>query len=151
NLLLAAAALVLIVPCVAAAPFAFRIGVNPQSPTVSPDGAVVSSRASVVTVQQGASQKAKQEEQATEEERQRELTRKVAKIGALRLKERQLQDASSKQEGEARKMSREAEEKLRAEREAMERDPELMAHRKLEREMMARRQAELAKKATITM
>jgi len=46
---------------------------------------------------------------------------------------------------------REMEEKLRAEREAKERDPEFMARRKQEREAMARRQAELAKKANITM
>jgi uncharacterized membrane protein YkoI len=158
NLLLVAAALVFVVPCVAAAPFAFRIGVDPQSHAVSPDGAVVSPHASVVTVQQDDGRKAKQEERATEEQRQRlrelreeTLKRKAAELEAQRLEERQLQDASSTQEQEEKKKLREAEEKLRAEREAKERDPELMARRKLEREIMARRQAELAKKANITM
>jgi len=159
NLLLAAAALVFVVPCVAAAPFAFRIGVDPQPPAASPGDTVVSPHASVVTVQQGDSQKAKQEERATEEQRQRlrelreaALKSKAAELEALRLQERQLQDGSLTQELEEKvKKVREAEEKLHAEREAMERDPELMARRKLEREIMARRQAELAKKANITM
>jgi uncharacterized membrane protein YkoI len=156
NLLLVAAALVFVVPCAAAAPFAFRIGVAPQSPALSPDGAVAAPHASVVTVQQDDSRKTKQEERATEEQRLRELReaalkRKAAELEALRLQERQLQDASSTQEQEEKKKLREAEEKLQAEREAKERDPELMAHRKLEREIMARRQAELAKKANITM
>src|SRR5262245_34585206 len=156
NLLLVAAALVFVVPCVAAAPFAFRIGVDPQSHAVSPDGAVVSPHASVVTVQQDDGRKAKQEEKATEEQRLRELReaalkRKASELEALRQQERQLQDASSSQEQEEKKKLREAEEKLRAEIEAKERDPELMARRKLEREKMARRQAELAKKANITM
>jgi bla regulator protein blaR1 len=157
NLLLVAAALVFVVPCVAAAPFAFRIGVDPQSPAVSPDGAVVSPHASGVTGQQGDSRKAKQEERATEEQRQklRELREAALKakaaLEAQRLEERQLQDASSTQEQEEKKKLREAEVRLRDEREAMERDPELMARRKLEREIMARRQAELAKKANITM
>jgi beta-lactamase regulating signal transducer with metallopeptidase domain/uncharacterized membrane protein YkoI len=158
NLLLAAAALVFVVPCVAAAPFAFRIGVDPQPPAASPGDTVVSPHASVVTVQQGDSQKAKQEERETEEQRRRFkevrealLKVKAAELEAQRLQERQLQDASSTQEQEEKKKLREAEEKLHAEREAMERDPELMARRKLEREIMARRQAELAKKANITM
>ena len=69
NLLLVAAALVFVVPCVAAAPFAFRIGVNTQSAAVSPDDNVVSPRASVVAVQQGDRQKAKQEERAAEDQR----------------------------------------------------------------------------------
>jgi beta-lactamase regulating signal transducer with metallopeptidase domain/uncharacterized membrane protein YkoI len=157
NLLLVAAALVFVVPCVAAAPFALRIGVDPQSHAVSPDGAVVSPHASVVTVQQGDSRKAKQEERATEEQRQRlrELREAALKAKAVleaqRLEERQLQDASSSQEQEEKKKLREAEERLQAEREAKERDPELMARRKLERERMAKRQAELAKLANITM
>src|SRR5262245_42030690 len=158
NLSLVAAALVFVVPCVAAAPFALRIGVDPQSRAVSPDGAVVSPHASVVTVQQDDGRKAKQEERATEEQRQRlkelreaALKRKAAELEAQRLEGRQLQDASSTQEQEEKKKLREAEEKLRAEIEAKERDPELMARRKLEREIMARRQAELAKKANITM
>lgn len=61
NLLLATVALVFIVPCVAAAPFAFRIGVAPQSPAVSPDDSVVAPNISAMTVQQGARQKAKQD------------------------------------------------------------------------------------------
>jgi len=94
---------------------------------------------------------AQQEEQKRGELREAALKRKAAELEALRLQERQLQDASSTQEQEEKKRSREAEEKMRSEREAMERDPELMARRKLEREIMARRQAELAKKANITM
>src|SRR5215467_8251573 len=94
---------------------------------------------------------AQQEEQKRGELREAALKRKAAELEALRLQERQLQDASSTQEQEEKKKLREAEEKMRAEREAMERDPELMARRKLERERMARRQAELAKKANITM
>jgi uncharacterized membrane protein YkoI len=155
-MLLVAAALIFVVPCVAAAPFAFRIGVDLQTLAVSPDDSVVAPHASVVTVQQDDSRKAKQEERATEEQRLRELReaalkRKAAELEALRLQERQLQEASSTQEQEEKKKLREAEEKLRAEIEAKERDPELMARRKLEREIMARRQAELAKKANITM
>ena len=73
NLLLVAAALVFVVPCVAAAPFAFHIGVDTQSAAVSPDDNVVSPRASVVAVQQGDRQKAKQKERAKEEERLNEL------------------------------------------------------------------------------
>ena len=158
NLLLVTAALVFVVPCVAAAPFAFRVGVDLQTPALSPDGAFVAPHAAVVTVQQDDSRKAKQEERAAEEQRQRlrelreaALKRKAVELEALRQKEGQLQDASSSQEQEEKKKLREAEEKLRAEIEAKERDPELMARRKLEREIMARRQAELAKKANITM
>src|SRR5262245_37545958 len=87
RLSLAAAALVFVVPCVAAAPFAFRIGVNPQSPAASPDVAVVAQHASVDTVQQDDNRKTKQEERATEEQRQRlrevreaALKRKAAEV-----------------------------------------------------------------------
>src|SRR5262249_24275042 len=93
---------------------------------------------------------AQQEEQKLRELREAALKRKE-ESEALRLQERQLQDASSTQEQEEKKKLREAEERLRAEREAKERDPELMARRKLERERMARRQAKLPKKPTITM
>src|SRR5262245_23994200 len=156
NLLLAAAALVFVVPCVAAAPFAFRIGIDPQTAAVATRDTVVIPQAAVVTDQQGAGQEAKQEEREREERKLRELReeaskRKAAELEALRQQERQLQDGALTQEQEEKNRLREAEEKLRAEREAKERDPELMARRKLEREMMARRQAELAKKANITM
>jgi beta-lactamase regulating signal transducer with metallopeptidase domain/uncharacterized membrane protein YkoI len=157
SLLLIAAALVFVVPCVAAAPFALRIGVAPQSPAVAPDGAVVSPQASVVTVQQDDRGKAKQEERATEEQRRRlrelreaELKRR-AELAKLSMEEQRLQDASSTQEQEEKKKLREAKERLQAEIEAKERDPELMAHRKLERERMIKRQSELAKMANITM
>jgi hypothetical protein len=52
NLLLVATALIFVVPCVAAAPFALRIGINPQSAAVAPES-------TVVTVQQDASQELK--------------------------------------------------------------------------------------------
>ena len=93
---------------------------------------------------------AQQEGRERRELREEALKRKAA-LEAQRLEERQLQDASSTQEQGEKKKLREAEVRLRDEREAMERDPELMARRKLEREIMARRQAELAKKANITM
>jgi beta-lactamase regulating signal transducer with metallopeptidase domain/uncharacterized membrane protein YkoI len=156
NLLLVAATLIFLVPCVAAAPFALRISINPQSAAVTRQDTVVAPQSAVVTDQQDAGQGAKQEERERGEQKRRELSleaskRKAEEIEALRREERRLQDASSTQEQEEKKKLREAEEKLRAEREAKERDPEIMAHRKLEREIMARRQAELAKKANITM
>jgi beta-lactamase regulating signal transducer with metallopeptidase domain len=52
NLLLVTVALVFIVPCVVAAPFALRIGINPQSAAVAPES-------TVVTVQQDARQELK--------------------------------------------------------------------------------------------
>jgi beta-lactamase regulating signal transducer with metallopeptidase domain/uncharacterized membrane protein YkoI len=94
---------------------------------------------------------AQQEDRERRELREQALKRRAEEIETLRREGRQLPDASSTQEQEEKKKVREAEEKMRAEREAMERDPEIMAHRKLEREIMARRQAELAKKANITM
>jgi len=94
---------------------------------------------------------AQQEEQKLRELREEASKRKAAELEALRQQEQKIGYASSIQEQEEKNKLREAEEKLRAEREARERDPELMARRKLEREMMARRQAELAKKANITM
>jgi pyruvate dehydrogenase E2 component (dihydrolipoamide acetyltransferase) len=93
---------------------------------------------------------AQQEEQKRRELREAALKRKE-ELEALRQEARQSLDASSTQEQEEKKKLREAEEKLHAEREAKERDPELMARRKLERERMAKRQAELAKLANITM
>jgi uncharacterized membrane protein YkoI len=113
-----------------------------------------------VTAQQGDKQEAKQDERAREELKLRldALKRKAAELEAARRQERQLQDASSTQELQEKKEAQEREEKERAEREAKERDPEFMARRKLEQEMesikreiMSRRQAELAKKANITM
>src|SRR5215813_2787100 len=228
NLLLVAAALIFVVPCVAAAPFALRININSRaaagtaqqdaapkgerarvefvSPTPGDDmetgalaawlkkpgeavergeviaevkthkglvkaeaptsgvierllvqvGEKVPAGAALAIIRaqgQSASKEvslAQQEEQKLRELREAALKRKE-ESEALRLQERQLQDASSTQEQEEKKKLREAEERLRAEREAKERDPELMARRKLERERMARRQAELAKKASITM
>jgi len=168
NLLLVAAALVFVVPCVAAAPFSFRIGVvDTQSTAVSPDDNVVSPRASVVAVQQGDRQKAKQEERAAEDQRKRlrelreaELKRRAAEVEAMLLEARQLHDASLTQEQEEKKKLRESGEKLRAELEASVRDMELIGQRKLEHEIMSSYQwepakkeniAELAKKANITM
>jgi uncharacterized membrane protein YkoI len=110
NLLLVAAALVFVVPCVVAAPFAFHIGVNTQSAAVSPDDNVVSPRASVVAVQQGDRQKAKQEERTAEDQRKRlrelreeALKRRASEVEALLLEARKLHDASSMQEMEGRK------------------------------------------------
>jgi len=100
NLLLVAAVLVIIVPCVAAAPFAFRIGVDTQSTAVSPDDNVVSPSASVVAVQQGDRQKAKQEERAADQrKRLREFGKPDVKYiltesKPMLLDERQLHDAS---------------------------------------------------------
>ena len=228
NLSLVAAALVFVVPCVAAAPFALRININSRaaagtaqqdaapkgerarvefvSPTPGDDmeagalaawlkkpgdavergefiadiktpkglvkaealtsgvierllvqiGEKVPAGAAIAIIRaqgQSASNEdslSQQEEQKRRELREAALKRK-AELEALRLQERQLQDASSSQEQEEKKKLREAEERLQAEREAKERDPELMARRKLERERMAKRQAELAKKANITM
>src|SRR5262249_41990422 len=90
---------------------------------------------------------AHQEEQKRRECREEASKRKAEELEALR----KYVDAASAQEQEEKSKMREMEEKLRAEREAKERDPELMARRKLEREMMTKRQAELAKKANITM
>lgn len=155
NLLLVTATLFFLVPCVAAAPFALRISINPQSAAVTRQDTVVIPQSAVVTDQQDPAQEAKQEEREREEQKRRELrleaSKRKAELEALLREGRQLQDASSTQEQEEKKKLREAEEKERAEREAKERDPELMARRKLEREIMARRQAELAKKANITM
>ncbi|HEU0177593.1 MAG TPA: M56 family metallopeptidase [Blastocatellia bacterium] len=160
NLLLIAATLFFLVLCVAATPFALRVGVNPQAAALAPEGAVGIPEASVVTAQQGDKQEAKQDERAREELKLRldALKRKAAELEAARRQERQLQDASSTQELQEKKEAQEREEKERAEREAKERDPEFMARRKLEQEMesikreiMSRRQAELAKKANITM
>src|SRR5215813_12225421 len=229
NLLLVAVALIFVVPCVAAAPFALRININSRAAagTAQQDAAPKGERARVEFVSptpgddmetgalaawlkkpgeavergeviaevethkglvkaealtsgvierllvrigekvpagtaiaiiraQGKSASkegspAQQEEQKRGELREAALKRKAEELEALRLQERQLQDASSTQEQEEKKKLREAEEKARAVREAMERDPELMARRKLERERMARRQAELAKMANITM
>ena len=153
KLLLVAATLFFLVPCVAAAPFALRVGVNSQAAAIAPEGGVGIPEASVVTAQQGDKQETKQEERARDEQKLRleALKRKAAELEAMRRQEQQLQDPSSTQELQEKKEMREREEKLRAEREAKERDPEFMARRKLEREIMTRRQAELAKKANITM
>ncbi|HEY7182354.1 MAG TPA: M56 family metallopeptidase [Blastocatellia bacterium] len=155
NLLLVAATFLFLAPCVAAAPFALRINITRRSAAETRRETIVIRQPAVVTDQQGAVQEAKQEEREREEQKLRELRavelKRKAESEALLREGRQLQDASSAQELEEKKKLREAEEKLRAELEAKERDPELMAHRKLEREMMARRQAELAKKANITM
>lgn len=155
NLLLVAATLLFLAPCVAAAPFALRIVINPQSAAMTRQDTVVIQQPAVVTDQQDSRQEAKQEEREREEQKRTELRaealKRKAELEALIREGRQLQDASLTQEQEEKKKLREAEEKEHAEREAKERDPELMAHRKLEREMMARRQAELAKKANVTM
>jgi beta-lactamase regulating signal transducer with metallopeptidase domain len=117
NLSLVAAALVFVVPCVAAAPFAFRIGVDPQSTAVSSDDSIVAPHASDVVVQQVAKQKAKQEERATEEQRRKlrelreeALARRAAEVEAMILEARQLHDALEMQEAEVRKKLRDGSE-----------------------------------------
>jgi len=159
NLLLVAAALVFVVPCVAAASFAFSIGVDPQSTAVSPDDNIVSPHASVVAVQQGDRQKAKNEERAAEAQRQRhkalreaELKSIAAELEALRLRERQLQDASSTQELEAKhKEARLRQERLTQELEAKQKLAETREKKEARERLVAKQQAELAKKASITM
>jgi uncharacterized membrane protein YkoI/biotin carboxyl carrier protein len=229
NLLLVAAALIFVVPCVAAAPFALRVNINSRaaavaaqqdaapkgerarvefvSPTPGDDmetgtlavwlkkpgeavergeviaevktheglvkaealtsgvierllvqiGERVPAGAAIAIIRaQGQSVSkegslAQQEEQKRGGSREETLKRQAAEVEAL-LRERLTQDASLTQDLEAKqKEARKREELERAEREAKERDPEFMARRKLERENMARRQAELAKKANITM
>jgi beta-lactamase regulating signal transducer with metallopeptidase domain/uncharacterized membrane protein YkoI len=173
NLLLVAAALVFVVPCVAAAPFALRIGVTPQSTAVSPDGAVVSPQATVASVQQGDGQKAKQEERATEKQRRKlielgepELKRRVAEVEAAPQKVRKLHDASSmqemegrkklgegaeiqEQEMEGRKKLGEGAEKLQIEHEAKKPVLKLKGQRKLEPEIIYSLKREAAKKTNV--
>jgi beta-lactamase regulating signal transducer with metallopeptidase domain/uncharacterized membrane protein YkoI len=181
NLLLVAASLFFLVPCVAAAPFALRVGINTQAAAEASKASFVGPQATVVMSRLDAGGQTKQEKQAREEQKRRELLEERLKREGLELEARsrrltQELEAKSKEaqelEGRARaeleakileaqrgltqdqeekRKLREAEERLRAELEAKERDPELMVRRKLEREIMARRQVELAKKANITM
>jgi bla regulator protein blaR1 len=165
NLLLVATALIFVVPCVAAAPFSLRIGVAPKSPAVSSDDSIVAPQASDVVVQQGAGQKAKQEERATEEQRYklRELRKEKNTVSEFEMapkKVRKLRDASPMQETDVIKNVREAEVKLQDEHEAKKPVLKRKGLRKLGPEDIYIRIrekptkaniAELAKKANITM
>jgi beta-lactamase regulating signal transducer with metallopeptidase domain/uncharacterized membrane protein YkoI len=168
NLLPVATALIFVVPCVAAAPFSLRIGVAPKSPAVSSDDSIVAPHASDVVVQQGATQKAKQEERATEEQRRKlielrkeRLKPNVSEIEAAPQKVRKLRYAYSMQEMEGRKKVGEAEYNLRYEFEAKKPVLKLKGQRKLEPEIIISSRlrepakkaniAELAKKANLTM
>jgi beta-lactamase regulating signal transducer with metallopeptidase domain/uncharacterized membrane protein YkoI len=157
NLLLVAAALIFIVPCVAAAPFAFRIGVDPQSPAVSPDDPVMALNASVMTVQQGAGEKAKQEERAPEGK-----TRKPGELRPVILWRPVTEVESQKREGRSIPDPPELVPQRRRERVLQERRTQEMGakvkkvvetlEQKESRErLVAKQQAELAKKASITM
>ncbi len=175
NLLLVATALIFVVPCVAAAPFAFRIGVNPQPPAVSPDDSVVAPHASVVTVQQGASQKAKQDERAREDLKKRQI-RQLEQLERLKRQEAELErqllekipdikqelEAEQKearlmqerltQELEAKqKRARLMQERLTQELEAKQKVAETREQKEARERLVAKQQAELAKKANITM
>ncbi|HKQ90593.1 MAG TPA: M56 family metallopeptidase [Blastocatellia bacterium] len=168
NLLLVATALIFVVPCVAAAPFSLRIGVAPKSPAVSSDDSVVAPHASDVIVQQGAGQKAKQEEKATEEQRYKliEIRKEKSKpnvswiIEAAPQKVRKLRDASSMQEIEGRKKVRETEVKLQDEHDVKKTvlKPKVLRElgppdKYILKRVAAKKtsNAELAKKANITM
>jgi uncharacterized membrane protein YkoI len=162
NLLLVATALIFVVPCVAAAPYSLRIGVDPQSPAVSSDDSVAAPHASDALVQQAS----KQEERATEEQRRKlrelreeRLTPKVSQIKAA-IKVRKLRDAPSMQEMEERKKVKETEVKLQDEHDVKKPVLKRKGQRKLEPEIIyslkrvaAKKtsNAELAKKANITM
>jgi uncharacterized membrane protein YkoI len=157
NLLLVAAALIFIVPCVAAAPFAFRIGVAPQSLTISPDDSVVTPNASVMTVQQGARQKAKQEEKAPEGK-----TRKPGELRPVILWREVTEMESQKREGRStpappvlvpqRKRERVLQEPRTQEKVYKLKTVAETREQKESRErLVAKQQAELAKKANITM
>jgi uncharacterized membrane protein YkoI len=188
KLLLATAALVFVAPCVAAAPFALSVSINPQAATATPRA--VAPQFTEAQAQQDAGQDAKLEMKAREEKRQVELEAmrsklaelearrheeqtkqgvaltqeearrrrleleaariKLAQLEARQREEQATQDNALTQELEAKRKA-EREEQERAEREAKERDPEFIAGRKWMQEFIARRQAELAKKANITM
>jgi beta-lactamase regulating signal transducer with metallopeptidase domain/uncharacterized membrane protein YkoI len=157
NLLLVAASLLFLVPCVAAAPFALRIGVAPQSMTVSPDDTVVAPNASVATVQQGARQKAKQEVSAREDLKKRRL-RQLEQLERLTRQEAELErqllvekDTRIRRELEAKlKETRLMQEPLTQELEANQKVAETLEQKKSREHLVAKQQAELAKKARIT-
>jgi beta-lactamase regulating signal transducer with metallopeptidase domain len=155
NLLLVAAALVFLVPCVAAAPFAFRIGIDPQSLAVSPDDTVVSPHASVVTFQQGARQKAKQDERAREDLKKRQL-RQLEQLEMLKRQEAELErqllekDTDIKQKLEAKKKEARLMQELLPQEEAKWKVAETREQKEARERLVAKQQAELAKKARIT-
>jgi beta-lactamase regulating signal transducer with metallopeptidase domain/uncharacterized membrane protein YkoI len=158
KLLLIAAALIFIVPCVAAAPFAFRIGVDSRYPAVSPDDSVVAPHASVVKVQQEARQKAKQEVSAREDLKKRRL-RQLEQLERLTRQEEELErqllvekDARIRRELEAKlKEMRLMQEPLTQELEANQKVAETLEQKEARERLVAKQQAELAKKASITM
>ena len=156
SLLIAAAALVFAIPCAAAAQFAFRISINQATAVLIPRPADLKPQAAVSTSQQVAGIQTTQETQAREERKAREAREEALKRHKAEQEARQDEQTlgvafTQEQEEREKRKIREFQERERAEREMKESDPELMARRKLERVMMARRQAELAKKANITM
>jgi beta-lactamase regulating signal transducer with metallopeptidase domain/uncharacterized membrane protein YkoI len=165
NLLLATVALVFVVPCVAAAPFALRIGINPQSAVVEPEP-------TVVTVQQDARPELKpkviwdvrkeRKSKESEEERLKRLAESAAQVKyVLSIQDEALkQRLERKQRLEASlKEARTPEEKAKLELELKKLDLELRGQRKpeykfisIQRERVNKsNMAELAKKANITM
>ena len=123
KLLLIAASIVLIVPCIAAASFAFRFDINPQEPT----------------------QEAREKQEAKEkrEAEAREMRKREAKV-EFKGNEYEMR---ARREQEEREMKERAERdpQFRAELEARSR------HQQEEREAMNKRQAELARLANIPM
>src|SRR5262245_16504766 len=98
NLLLAAAALVFIVSCVVAAPFARRISINSQAAAATPQEVVVTPQEVVVTTRKGVTQEAKEKEMKTEVD----LKKKIGELGARREALREKMGANLTQEEEAK-------------------------------------------------
>ncbi len=193
--LLIAATLCFAVPCLAAAPFALRININPQASAASARDVVAVPLKNAVLPQQDAQQEAKQAKENAEleaklkAERERVASREgkvefQGQVYEVRLRDGQeirnvtLQQEPSQEAREKKErveqMVKEAIEKnpsldakiIKAKIEQMlthermkERalaeqemqNPEMIAHHRAEREAMAKRQAELAKQANISM
>jgi beta-lactamase regulating signal transducer with metallopeptidase domain/uncharacterized membrane protein YkoI len=151
NLLLVATALIFVVPCVAAAPFALRIGINPQSAAVAPES-------TVVTVQQDASQELKpkviyrvRKERKSKEAEEVRVKRTAEKV-------RTIQDAKKLEPELKKRVTWTIQDAKKLEPELKKQDREILGERKPKYKLIAIGEpdnksniAELAKKANITM
>ena len=164
SLLLALASLLLAIPCAAAAPMAFRISVGQQQPS-SGDS---SPRLPAQEAQERRDQEKRDDEQKAQRLRveqlvEQELKEQEVQARELRVKVLKEQELSGEAKAQQERSVQELERTLKLEAEAHEKaeteflfrvagnTKEMEEHRRMERQTLAKHQAELAREARVSM
>ncbi len=146
KLSLAAAALVFVVPCAASAPFGLSVGVNLDVAAATPRD--IAPQSTVAPSQQGAEQEATPSMKTRKRRKQIEITGDgTIKLAELETRQREEQA----KQGDAPILKKRRRIELKDEREAKEKGLQPKVVKRITYVMEERRQAELAKKAIVTM